>query len=286
MSTGDSEGPAWNKFWMSMDQGDTESQMSGEGSHRPHTPDTRSNMMSPEHGHRPGMDRLDSVLPGDSASHNGMPDLDEQSAVAGAEDTPFTFKFKAPNGRVHRLQVMASAGLTELIAVVSEKLGGEMESIGGMPRFEDGKLGHGGFALSYLDNERDTVSLTTDADLHEAISLARQAHKDKVDLFVHDPEKPALAVTVDPQPALVSPPTPPGSHSVRQRKRSEEEAEAEEDMTNVTERRKEKKSTAAHPKQQEQVIQGVPNEMLLPGALLVLGVVIVITFTIGRSTSR
>ena len=27
------EGPAWNKFWMSMDNADSESMMSGEGSH-------------------------------------------------------------------------------------------------------------------------------------------------------------------------------------------------------------------------------------------------------------
>jgi hypothetical protein len=32
MSTGDSEGPAWNKFWMSLEDG-TESVMSGDGSH-------------------------------------------------------------------------------------------------------------------------------------------------------------------------------------------------------------------------------------------------------------
>ncbi|KAK5125272.1 hypothetical protein LTR85_000948 [Meristemomyces frigidus] len=287
MSTGDSEGPAWNKFWMSMDQGDTESMMSGEGSsHVHHTPDTRSAMMSPELGHRPGMDRLDSVLPGDSASHNGMPE-DEHSALAGAEDTPFTFKFKAPGGRVHRLQIVASAGLAELIAVVSEKLGSEVDSIGGAPTFEDGKLGREGFALSYLDNEGDTVSLTTDADLLEAISLAKQAHNDKVDLFVHDPEKPAMSATVEPHPALAHPPTPPES-LIRQRKRYEqpEDEEDEEEIHNVTERRKERKSTAAQPKQQEQVVPGVPNELLLPGALVVLGAVIVITFTIGRASSR
>ncbi|EMD00265.1 hypothetical protein BAUCODRAFT_30741 [Baudoinia panamericana UAMH 10762] len=285
MSTGDSEGPAWNKFWMSMDQGDTESMMSGEGgSHAAHTQDGRSAMMSPEHGQRPGMDRLDSVLPGDSASHNGVPELDEHSALAGAvEDTPFTFKFKAPGGRVHRLQVVASAGLAELIAVVAEKLGAEVDSIGGMPSFEDGRLSYTGFALSYMDNEGDTVSLTTDADLLEAITLARQAGKDKVDLFVHDPEKPAMTATVEPQPVYAAnPPTPPES-AIRQRKRVDEE-EDEEDMPNVTERRKEKKS--AQPKQQEQIIQGVPNEMLLPGALVVLGVVIVVTFVIGRASSR
>jgi hypothetical protein len=60
MSTGDSEGPAWNKFWMSMEN-ETESMMSGEGgSHVPHTPDHRSAMMSPDL-HRPDIERLDSL---------------------------------------------------------------------------------------------------------------------------------------------------------------------------------------------------------------------------------
>lgn len=268
-----------------MDHGDTESMMSGEGSsHAPHTPEaTRSTMISPEHGHRPGMERLGSVLPSDSASHNGVQDMDEHSAMVGAlDDTPFTFKFRAPGGRVHRLQVLAAQGLAEFINVVAEKLGGEVDGIGGVPAFEDGKLSHSGFALSYMDNEGDTVSLTTDADLLEAIALARQAHKDKVDLFVHHPEKPAIPPTLDPQP-LAAPPTPPESH-VRQRKRYEEGADDEDEETpNVTERRKDRK---AQPKQQEQVIKGVPNEMLLPGALVVLGAVVVITFAMGRASSR
>lgn len=286
MSTGDSEGPAWNKFWMSMDQEDSVSMMSGEGgSQMPHTPDGRSAMMSPEHGGRPGFDRLDSVLPTDSASHNGAQELDEQSATGGADETPFTFKFKAPGGRVHRLQIVAAAGLAELIAVVSEKLGNEVDSIGGTPTFDEGKLGREGFALSYLDNEGDTVSLTTDNDLFEAISLARNARKDKVDLFVHHPEKPALAVTVDPQPAII-PPTPPES-LVRQRKQYEDNTEEDDETAaHVTERRKDRKAAVSQPKQQEQIIGGVPNEMLIPGAVAVLGVVVIVTFMIGRSSSR
>jgi hypothetical protein len=281
MSTGDSEGPAWNKFWMSMEN-ETESMMSGEGgSHVPHTPDHRSAMMSPDL-HRPDIERLDSVQPNDSASHHGATDMDEASAFVGAiEETPFTFKFKSPSGRVHRLQVTASAGLEEFVSVVSQKLGAEADGIGGAPSVEDGKLSRGGFAISYLDNEGDTVSITTDHDLLEAITLARQGLKDKVDLFVHDPEKPALRPTTDKQPATAVPPTPPES-AVRQRKRFEEDEEEP-----VAERRRERKSAAAdQAKGQEQVVPGVPNELLLPGALVVLGAVIIITFAIGRSSSR
>ncbi|KAK4983442.1 hypothetical protein LTR50_007217 [Elasticomyces elasticus] len=286
MSTGDSEGPAWNKFWMSLDQ-ETESMMSGEGGSGalPRTPDARS-LMSPEHGYRPGVDRLDTVLPADSASHHGE-DSPEHSALAGAaspslEDTPFPFKFKAPGGRMHRIQIMASAGMSELISVVAEKLGGEIESIGGLPTFDDGKLGHAGFALSYLDNEGDTVSLTTDRDLLDAISLARQSHRDKVDLFVHDPEKPPMSATVDPHPMLSKPLTPPESQ-IRERKRYSEDDEDEEP---AVEKRNERRPAATQAKQPQQVIAGVPNELLLPSAVVALAVVIVGVFAITRASSK
>ncbi|GAB7363349.1 hypothetical protein MBLNU230_g3630t1 [Neophaeotheca triangularis] len=290
MSTGDNEGPAWQKFWMSVDH-ETESAVSGDGgsSAMPHTPDTRSNMMSPEQMHRPGMDRFDSLAPGDSASHHGAPDSPDASGFAGAgpsatnlEDQPFTFKFKAPTGRVHRLQIVASAGLADLISVVAEKLGSETESLGGIPTFENDKLSPTGFALSYLDNEGDTVSLTTDRDLVEAISLARQGNKDKVDLFVHDPEKPAMSATVEPQPALARPITPPES-TTRQRKKRQEESDEEEEVAVPAKGRKVSRGEA---KSQEQVVPGVPNELLLPGAIGVLAAVIVVTFAIGRASSK
>lgn len=292
MSTGDSEGPAWQKFWMSVDH-ETESAVSGDGgsSHMPPTPDTRSNMMSPEAMQRPGVDRLDSLLPGDSASHTGGADSPEASAFAGAgpsntnlEGLPFTFKFKAPNGRVHRLQIVASAGLAELILVVAEKLGSETEALGGVPTFENDKLSPGGFALSYLDNEGDTVSLTTDRDLIEAISLARQGQKDKVDLFVHDPEKPAMAVTVEPQPSLAKPPTPPES-MMRQRKNKYQEENEEEDEVAISAKGR-RAISRSEGKSQEQVVPGVPNELLLPGAIGVLAAVVVVTFAIGRASSK
>ena len=260
-------------------EAETESMMSGDGgSHAPHTPD-RSAMISPD---RPDFARGDSVLPTDSASHNGI-EHEEASALAGAiEDTPFTFKFKAPGGRVHRLHVVASQGMTELVSTIADKLGHEAEAIGGVPAFENGKLQHAGFALSYLDNEGDTVSITTDHDLLEAIMLAKEARKDKVDLFVHDPEKPAMPTTLDPQPAII-PPTPTES-SVRRRKQ-QESSEDEEEEQNVTQRRRDRKAAASQgAKAQEQIIQGVPNEVLLPGAIGVLAVVILVTFVAGRSS--
>jgi hypothetical protein len=257
--------------------------MSGEGGSR--LPDHRSVM---SHDNRPGLhDRGDSVLPNESASHHGG-DSPSQSGIGGPhtplEDLPFPFKFKAPSGRVHRLQVVASAGIEELIDSVASKLGSEVEAIGGAPTFEGGKISRSGFALSYLDNEGDTVSITTNDDLVEAIGLSRLAHREKVDLFVHDPEKPPMVAEVNPQPALAKPVTPPES-VLRDRKKYFEEAEEEEEE----EVRPKSKSRNHQPvpfTQQSEIIQGVPNDLLLPGAIGVLAVVIVGVFVLGRSTSR
>ncbi|KAF2702710.1 CBS and PB1 domain-containing protein [Pleomassaria siparia CBS 279.74] len=277
ISTGDSEGPAWNKFWLSLDDG-TESMMSGDGGSRvPGTPDARSFV---SHNHRLGhMDHGDSVLPNDSASHHG--DSPPHSALGGAplspEDLPFPFKFKAPSGRVHRVQIVASGGVEDLVYSVAGKLGAEVESIGGTPMFEDGQLSEVGFALSYLDNEGDTVSITTNHDLFEAISLSRQARREKVDLFVHDPNQAPLPATTEPQPALAKPPTPPES-VLRDRKKFFDQEEEE-----LQPRSRGHSSVIA---KQEEIIAGVPNDLLLPGAIVTLAVVIVAVFAIGRASSR
>ena len=280
MSTGDGEGPAWNKFWMSLEH-DTESVMSGEGSSRmPQTPDTRSRT-SPEMA-RPGLDRGDSVMPNESASHNGA-DSPEHSALAGltstvASDSPFPFKFKAPSGRMHRLQVMASAGIGTLVAQVAEKLGSEVGSIGNAPIVEEGRLGKSGFALSYLDNEGDTVSITTDMDLLEAVTLAHRTNRDKVDLFVHDPAKPPISATVDPHPVIRKTHSPSASILREQKK-------IEDDLQEVVTSSKSNNRTTSHvSKQEEQIIAGIPNEVLLPGAIVTLAVVIVGVFSFSRGS--
>ena len=283
MSTGDSEGPAWNKFWLSLDH-ETESAVSGEGSHRPHTPGR--SLMSPDTpATRPGgPDRVDSVLPHESASHQGedSPSEGAQQSPIVQEESPFPFKFKAPSGRVHRLQVSPSAGMAELIASVTSKLGSETDAVGGAAQFEDGKMSSTGYALSYLDNEGDTVSITTDQDLLDAIEMAKRGNRDKVDLFVHDPDKPPITATVDPRPALSKPLTPPESEF---RARRAPVADSDEEPREAP-RRKGFQTTATQQRPEEQVIAGVPNELLLPGAIAALAVVIVGVFAFSRSTSH
>lgn len=286
MSTTDNEGPAWNKFWLSLDDNETESMLSGDGTRHGHSALGSRSLMSPDMGR----ERIvDSVAPGDSASHAGV-DSPPHSALAHSpelppSEIPFPFKFKAPSGRVHRLQVIAAHGMDAFVANVISKLGAEIEAIGGAPTVENGHLSSNGFAISYLDDEGDSVSITTDQDLLEAILLARQSHHDKVDLFVHDPEKPPVAPAATPLPEPVVAPTPPASSVLRERSRrnydGEEDSEDEDDYSPRRGRRQRNRNA-----QPEQVIAGVPNELLLPGAIATLAVVIVATFTIGRLTSR
>lgn len=280
MSNGDGEGPAWNKFWLSIDQ-ETESVVSGDGSH--HHTNFGSRMDT-------GRDRLgDSVAPGDSASHVGIDSPPRSIAPESLEhlpaDVPFAFKFKAPSGRVHRLQVIAAQGMEIFIAAVASKLGNEADAIGGIPIVHDGKTSGAGFALSYMDNEGDTVSITTDNDLLEAILLARQDHREKVELYVHDPEKPPATLPHPVQTPVISTPPTSSASGLRERRRAydaEDDSDEEED-SDVGTRRSRRTRTVPPP---DQLIAGVPNDLLLPGAIVTLAVVIVGVFTLTRASNR
>ncbi|PWY76245.1 CBS and PB1 domain protein [Aspergillus heteromorphus CBS 117.55] len=266
MQSQDDEGPAWNKFWLSMDH---ESDSMVSGSQQP----AQRSVLSPE-SPKAHYDARDSVLPNESASHHGGDEHSEYHVDPHhGEHISFPFKFKAPSGRVHRVNVLPSAGIAELVAQVSAKLGPEVEAVGGSPISEDGKLSNTGYALSYMDNEGDTVSITTDQDLADAVSLARLSHHDKVDLFVHDPTQPPIPATLDPQPVP---------------------ARLVEEKSAVSESRSEEESLVAKPRTpsfpahqpEEQFIAGVPNDLLLPGAIVTLAAVIAGVFILSRATSR
>ncbi|EED23855.1 CBS and PB1 domain protein [Talaromyces stipitatus ATCC 10500] len=282
MNTGDDEGPAWNKFWLSMDH-ESDSMVSGGGSHRPHTP--HRSVLSPDPS-KPGFDRGDSVLPNESASHHGD-DMHSELLDHHVDDvnTPFAFKFKAPSGRVHRVNVIISEGLSALVASVVAKLGQESEAVGGVPSVEEGKLSSTGFALSYLDNEGDTVSITTDQDLSDAVHQARKLHHEKVDLFIHDPSQPPIPTTVEPQPVLSKPPTPPES-VLKERAPKHIEEDEEEDEEKYSRSTRASKQQIPQRLPEEQLIAGVPNDLLLPGAIVTLAAVIAGVFILSRASSR
>lgn len=278
MQTNESEGPAWNKFWLSMDN-ESDSMVSGGLSQQPGTP--RRSLLSPDLT-RSRTDRGDSVVPNDSASHHGdeaPSDILEPRPVVKDDDSPFPLKFKAPSGRVHRLQIAPSAGIAELVSNVSSKLGSEVEAVGGEAVIENGRLSHTGYALSYLDNEGDTVSITTDQDLSEAVRLARRNHREKVDLFVHDPEKPPV-IAIESQPPVASKAaSPPESTAVAREDEPVSNGEHTTDFKKIGQ-------SLIQPSSDQQLIAGVPNELILPGAIVTLAAVIAGVFVLSRGGKR
>jgi hypothetical protein len=246
---------------------ESDSMVSGSAAHQPHTP--HRSIVSPE-SPKASFDARDSVLPNESASHHGG---DEHSEFIHGEPVPFPFKFKAPSGRVHRVNILPTAGVAELVAQVTAKLGPEVEAVGGAATCEDGTLSNTGYALSYVDNEGDTVSITTDQDLADAVTIARQARKDKVDLFVHDPSLP---------PVLPTPVEPAPLKPVEVKTPVSEDQLSEEPLVAKP---RTHQPYPAHPPE-EQFIAGVPNELLLPGAIVTLAAVIAGVFILSRSTSR
>jgi len=165
----------------------------------------------------------------------------------------------------------------ELLGAVSEKLGPEVIEVGGEPEFgADGRLISQGFALSYVDDEGDIISITSDPDLLDAVSLARRTGRDKVDLYVHDPSKPALVATVDPQPPIVTRRKP----RIEIEDHDEDSDDSEEQVRRPKKRHTVPPETIAPP--QPELIPGVPNELILPGAIVTLAVAIVAVFALSR----
>ena len=64
----------------------------------------------------------------------------------------------------------------------------------------------------------------------------------------------------------------------------EDDSDEEDDVATVRRRKRSSASIAAA--EPEQLIPGVPNDLLLPGAIVTLAVVIVSVFALGRASSR
>lgn len=303
MQTAETEGPAWNKFWLSADH-DTESVYSDNadsatGLSATHGgPDGRS-QMSLEVLKNPDGEGSHSVqsasnLDEDHFSNERHSLQGEDRHAIQEEDTSFPFKFKAPHGRVHRIQHKSTSGISDLVQLVSSRLASsEIEAIGGAAEIMEGVLVNG-FALSYVDAEGDLVSLTADQDVAEAIRLARRAGSEKVDLFVHDPEKPPLLQ--QPQDVGIQ---HHYQHLVSESNMSEEashhiEGDDDDGKSGTTGLRQVPEKTATDEPEpninlqnaQQQLIPGVPNDLILPGGAIFLAAVMTGVFILGRSSSR
>lgn len=309
ITTSDSEGPAWNKFWMSFDT-DHESEhsgyasnsnygrsatpggVSGSGVHEATSPDISASELA--------MFNIEGfeVGPNDSVSHTGGEEdvrsnsqYQANNSIMGgsyagddlSQSNPFTFKFKSPTNRFHRITVTPNDGLEYLRKEIILKLKPEeLTTIGGDYEFdEDGLLVSHGFGISYVDDEGDIISITSDKDLADAISIYREIGKQRAELLVHHFDQqlniPAAASVVTATRDNVSGVSTPASNNNGLIRRGGNPFNNNNNNNNDNDKRRKNKDS------NDDLVPGIPNELLLPGALVALAASIVLVFAFNRS---
>lgn len=284
-------GPMWGRFFDSIGHDEDGSVLSGSHNHT----DVRSFPSMDIHMQSP----MSEVHPNDSAS---VMDDDQVSALDSyahrkgissapvpipADDGTYVFKFRTPSGRTHRFQSRHD-DVEHLREIVTGKLTTD-------PFFVDFEPTEGAttkpdptdFHLSYTDADGDSVLITSDHDVTEAVKIARGTGSDRVVLVLqggkgwadalalrtaakeaaatvaavepHEIEKPLEPVAASPEPSAVNSPIP------------FKETVPEEI-----------KKRAAHSDE----VFGIPKDLLLPASIGALAVVIIGVFTISRLTAN
>ncbi|KZT52779.1 CBS-domain-containing protein [Calocera cornea HHB12733] len=275
---GDDEhaGPMWGKFFDSIAQDDNESVMSG------------SNL--PVEPNSPGLPRSPSVMPNMHHSisvsevypHDSASVVDEDaptqnggtSALAPAEplvdDGTYVFKFRTPSGRTHRFQARHD-NYENLHDIVTGKLALDpfflpKASSGGdetvpPPNHED-------FAIMYMDSEGDSVTITADNDVSDAVRVARASKQDRVLLILQGgqgweagPAEGEKEAKVQAQAAM---------EVVKELEKPEVEAVPFVPPTAIS--------------VIEDKVLGIPRDLLLPASVGALAVAIIGVFIISRLT--
>lgn len=154
-------GPAWNSFWISLDNEESGSVHSGSGVNL----------------------RGSDLTPGDSISLVNDRQLSSPQTPPSVHDGDFVFKFRSPvvSERVHRVVLRQDGSLENLQRLIHDKFDDqEVEELLG-----DFRASPRLYKISYRDDEGDLVSLTTDGDLLDCIYLKRVLNLNRADLVLH-----------------------------------------------------------------------------------------------------
>lgn len=269
-------GPMWGRFFESIGGDDTESVMSG--SHAHHDPHSYSTVGRLSHVQQSPQSE---VHPNDSASvmdDDGGSVLDaypRQHAAHGSsilvDDGTYVFKFRTPGGRTHRFQSRHD-DVEHLREIVAGKLATDPFFTESHTGGDDSRPDPNDFLLSYTDADGDTVLVSSDMDVTDAVKIARAAGTDRVVLYLQggkgwketpekantNPEVPNPAPElkeletvheIEPSPpVLVPPPAPESSH--------------------------------------KDEVFGIPKDLLLPASIGALAIAIIGVFTISRLSSN
>ncbi|TFK76855.1 CBS-domain-containing protein [Pluteus cervinus] len=276
-------GPMWGRFFESIGGDDSESFISGSHAHPEHSFSSIGHHLS-----HIQQSPHSEVHPNDSAS---VIDDDAVSAVDSfvrrhktsasqatnplsalpVDDGTYIFKFRTPTGRTHRFQARHD-NVENLREIVAGKLAidpffTEYQP----PEGTDTRPDHVDFLLSYTDADGDSVLITSDLDVSDAVKIARGAGTDRVVLHIQG-GKSWEEILEKQNEAKSDPPTP-----------QSEPKEPEIPQPVAPEVPTPLPPAPPIPKQED--VFGIPKDLLLPASIGALAVVIIGVFTISRLSS-
>ncbi|KAG6866808.1 hypothetical protein C0991_008744 [Blastosporella zonata] len=281
-------GPMWGRFFDSIGHDDAESVVSG--SH--HGPSDVRSFQSLHHLDHVQQSPYSEVHPNDSAS---VVDDDPVSALEGyprakggavgaigspaaplpVDDGTYVFKFRTPSGRTHRFQARHD-DIEHLREVVAGKLATDPFFTEYQPSEESViRPDPIDFHLSYTDADGDSVLVTSDSDVTDAVSVARKAGVDRVVLFVQGGKGWAEA-GADKSEAKAAAATAAAQNEVKEVEKLEALAPEPPIYT----------PPPPPPAPIQEDVFGIPKDLLLPASIGALAVVIIGVFTISRLTAN
>ena len=275
-------GPMWGRFFDSIGHEDTESHISGSLG----APEIRS--FPPLHE----LSRLQQsphseVHPNDSASvidddqHSVLEGYSRQKGMATsimgalpADDGTYVFKFRTPSGRTHRFQSRHD-DVEHLREIVSGKLATDPFFTEWHPTDNDDiRPDPIDFHLSYTDADGDTVLVTSDNDVSDAVRIARKTGTDRVVLFVQGGKGWAEA-GADKAEAKAAEAVTASRKEVKEVEKAEANASTEASAS---------QPPPPPPIPLQEDVFGIPKDLLLPASIGALAAVIIGIFTISRLT--
>jgi hypothetical protein len=272
-------GPMWGRFFDSIG-GHDETESAYSGSHMP--ADTHNSSFSLSHLQQSPHSEVhpnDSASAADDASalgYGGHKVVGIIPSITGLavpiDDGTYVFKFRTPSGNTHRFQARKD-DIENLRDIASGKLTTD-------PFFTDFKLINADdpipdpldFKLAYTDADGDTVLMTSDSDVTDAVKIARNGGVDRVVLIVQggrgwadvgagkSEDKPAAAATAPPQ---------------------KEFKEVEKSEAILPDTVQSTPPVPGHGSPTDEVF-GIPRDLLLPASIGALAVVIIGIFTVSR----
>ena len=276
-STQDAEGgPMWGRFFDSIGgQDETESAYSG--SHMP--ADAHNSSFSLSHLQQSPHSEVhpnDSASVADDASAVGyghkiagtIPSI--TGPVVPVDDGTYVFKFRTPSGNTHRFQARKD-NIENLRDIVGGKLTVDSFFTEFKPANADDPVPDPvDFQLAYTDADGDTVLITSDNDVADAVKIARNAGVDRVVLIVKGGRGWAEAGA--------------GKSEIKAAAAAAAQKEIKEVERSEATLRESAPSNPPTPVPTSQVDElfGIPRDLLLPASIGALAAVIVGVFTISR----